>query len=822
MTGESTLIDASVFPRLVVREGGRVVQEIELRGDLGIGRAEDNELQLMDPKASRHHARIHAEGERFVLTDLDSANGTRLNGMEISTPQPLEHGDRVVIGDTELTYYVPGRADQDTIAVKGVPPAVKVAAATEVVEVPPPTQARAKRSRSQLLGTIIFAAVAIVAIVAAIIFLPRLIGPESPAPTATVAGPTASVQTAQPVASPKVTAQPSAPAGSVDPDEMQDLLTQAAALTRRSKFEDAIAIYENLTSRAPDDARPEIGWAYALVLDDEASEALPHAERAVELDAASSDAYAVLGRTLVALGAEDQALPAAGEAVELDPGSAQARAVLAEAYLLAGQIQDAVDEADLALVQDINNADAHRIRGWLYYIADNDMGRAASELQIAAGLQPELWLRRHDLGLLLAEAEDYATAIIAFQDALGIRPKAVTYTAIGDAYYELGQYDPARASLMQAVSLGAEDTHTLGLLAATLAQLDRCDEAGDYYEQVLAIDPVEPMANEAEELCQGERPSPTPSATSAPATEPTATPEAGGTEEATSPPTSSTSLTGRIAFPVWNGETGEYDTYIADVDGSGRRVVASEMHQPSFRPDGAWLALNGERSEHMNLFVTRPDGSGLKEISQNIEDELPAWSPDGKSIVFSSRKHGDKQSRVYIIDEVVYEGGYRDPGRALNFGPDDVRGEYPTWTADGRIVYSGCDITVFPASCGLFSMSAAPGVHPFEQLTEQEEDSAPAAHGDKVAFMSNVAGNWEIYVMNLDGTGLRRLTNNSYSDGLPTWSPNGRSIAFVSDQGGAWGLWVMNADGSGRRKLFAIGGGGLAFDWQNERISWGP
>jgi tetratricopeptide (TPR) repeat protein len=620
MTGESTLIDASIFPRLVVREGGRVVQEVELRGDLGIGRAEDNNLQLMDPKASRHHARLHTEGEILVLTDLGSANGTRVNGIEVTEPHPLEHGDRITIGDTELTYHVPGRADQETVAMEGVPPAVQVAAATEVVEVPPPPQTPAKRPSRQLIGGLVFAAVAIVAIVAAIIFLPRLLNPESPVPTEAVTSPATPAQTEQPAASPEATIPPSTPVSSVDADEMQDLLIQAEALARRSKFEEAIAIYENLVSRAPDDPRPEVGWACALILDDEAAEALAHAQRAVELDPTSAEANAVLGRAYAALDDADQSLTWAEKAVELDPGSAQAHSVLAEAYMLAGQTQDATDEADLALVQDISNADAHRIRGWLYHIVDNDMGRAASELQIAAGLQPELWLRRHDLGVLLADAEDYTTSLIAFQDALGIRPKAITYTAIGETYFALGQYDQARASLLQAVSLGAEDTRTLGLLAATYAQLDRCDEAETYYEQVLEVDPSQPMANEAEELCQGERPSPTPSATTASTPPATSTPEPEATEEATARPASPARLSGRLAFPVWNGATNKYDTYVANVDGSGRHLVATEMHQPTFRPDGAWLATNGERHEHMNLFVVRPDGSGLKEISRHMED----------------------------------------------------------------------------------------------------------------------------------------------------------------------------------------------------------
>jgi TolB protein len=273
---------------------------------------------------------------------------------------------------------------------------------------------------------------------------------------------------------------------------------------------------------------------------------------------------------------------------------------------------------------------------------------------------------------------------------------------------------------------------------------------------------------------------------------------------------------------VWNRERGKYDVYVAQVDGSGRHLVVEEMHQPAFSPDGRWLAVNGERNEHMNLHVVRPDGSGLKEISKHLEDGLPEWSPDGKGLVFSSTMHGDRQSRVYIIDQVSFEGRWKEEGRPLNFGADDVRGEHPAWALEGRIVYKGCDYTVQPAKCGLFSMSADPGPQPYTQLTDHPEDSAPAAYAGKIAFMSTRDGNWEIYIMNSDGSGLKRLTENAAHDGLPTWSPDAQTIAFVSNQGGVWAIWAMNPDGTNRRKLFDIGDGGLALEWQNERIGWAP
>lgn len=68
--------------------------------------------------------------------------------------------------------------------------------------------------------------------------------------------------------------------------------------------------------------------------------------------------------------------------------------------------------------------------------------------------------------------------------------------------------------------------------------------------------------------------------------------------------------------------------------------------------------------------------------------------------------------------------------------------------------------------------------------------------GTKIAFMSNVEGDLEIYTVNGDGTGFRQLTKNSWADAYPSWSPDGTRIAFTSNRDGDFDIWVMNADGS--------------------------
>jgi TolB protein len=77
-----------------------------------------------------------------------------------------------------------------------------------------------------------------------------------------------------------------------------------------------------------------------------------------------------------------------------------------------------------------------------------------------------------------------------------------------------------------------------------------------------------------------------------------------------------------------------------------------------------------------------------------------------------------------------------------------------------------------------------------------DQGAAYSPDGTKIAFMNNYDGDFEICVMNADGTGIKQLTKNSAIDGFPTWSPDGRRIAFASNRDGDDDIWVMNADGS--------------------------
>jgi len=249
--------------------------------------------------------------------------------------------------------------------------------------------------------------------------------------------------------------------------------------------------------------------------------------------------------------------------------------------------------------------------------------------------------------------------------------------------------------------------------------------------------------------------------------------------------------------------------------------VIDYASQPALGPDGTKIAFRRWKSDDRGVEVMNTYGGNRKRLTNFLEDGLPSWSPNGQTLVFFSRREPDRQGRIY---QVNLDGG---PDWVLRRGGNVVYGEYPTWMPDGRIVYR----TIAP-QMGLALMNNDGSGYAL--ILPDGSATAPAVSPDGryIAFMSQRDGNWEIYRINVDGSDLKRLTNNGANDGLPTWSPTGNLIAFVSDRGGEWAIWVMNADGSNQRKLFTMPGppdgqvfgepGYSSRGWVEERISWGP
>jgi Tol biopolymer transport system component len=105
------------------------------------------------------------------------------------------------------------------------------------------------------------------------------------------------------------------------------------------------------------------------------------------------------------------------------------------------------------------------------------------------------------------------------------------------------------------------------------------------------------------------------------------------------------------------------------------------------------------------------------------------------------------------------------------------------------------------AGSGIFTLSPDGSVALIPGANGPNAYPAWSADGRRIAFMSTRNGNAEVYVMNADGTGQRRLTNNSEFDSLPAWSPDGTKIVFQSQRDGDNELYTMNADGTEQTRI---------------------
>ena len=85
-------------------------------GEFIIGRSASCQLSLDDPLVSRSHAKLTVAAESLQVEDLGSRNGVRVNGQRIDSPRPVVHGDKISIGNQDMTLLYKREARTETLA----------------------------------------------------------------------------------------------------------------------------------------------------------------------------------------------------------------------------------------------------------------------------------------------------------------------------------------------------------------------------------------------------------------------------------------------------------------------------------------------------------------------------------------------------------------------------------------------------------------------------------------------------------------------------------------------------------------------------------
>jgi len=199
---------------------------------------------------------------------------------------------------------------------------------------------------------------------------------------------------------------------------------------------------------------------------------------------------------------------------------------------------------------------------------------------------------------------------------------------------------------------------------------------------------------------------------------------------------------------------------------------------PDISPDGKLVAF----SYLGDVWIVETIGGVARPVTMHqAYDTNPVFSPDGRSIAFSSNRHGS-----YDVFVVATQGG-RPRRLTFDSATDDVN----AWAPDGKsILFTSTRTTAFPWTPELYTVPVEGGRQ--QQVSVNEgRDGVFSPKGDRIAYVRG-PGTWyrkgyrgtsndDIWISNADGSNNRRLTTFTGQDGSPMWSADGQSVYYVSE-----------------------------------------
>jgi TolB protein len=212
-----------------------------------------------------------------------------------------------------------------------------------------------------------------------------------------------------------------------------------------------------------------------------------------------------------------------------------------------------------------------------------------------------------------------------------------------------------------------------------------------------------------------------------------------------------------------------------------------------------------------NLFlVDLTDGDPKQLTFTDAADTDPGWSPDGKQIAFTSDRN--KVRLLFIMDA---DGrNVRQLTKEAN-----VTDREPTWLPGGKKIGFCRDQANNPGTNWQIHVMDPDGSHVVNLSNSRSYDSDPAWSPDglKIAFTSTRSGGFRTHLMNADGSNVTDVSGSDcpYGHNYPGWSPDGKKLYFSDAADTGLEIFVCNADGTNRKQLTKVGG-------RNTRLACSP